>query len=46
MDRDAGRMRSSKELEKNEKYYTDMILPIAFDGVWVLMTFNYERRQV
>ena len=30
----------------NEKYYTDMILPIAFDGVWVLMTFNYEKRQV
>ena len=30
----------------NEKCYTDMILPIAFDGVWVLMTFNYEKRQV
>jgi hypothetical protein len=30
----------------NEKCYTDMILPIKFDGVWVLMTFNYEKRQV
>ena len=30
----------------NEKYYTDIILPIAFGGVWVLMTFNYEKRQV
>ena len=30
----------------NNQYYTDVVWPIAFDGVWVLMTFNYERRQV
>ena len=26
--------------------FTDMIIPIAFDSVWILMTFNYEKRQV
>jgi len=37
-----------KRIEGNisAEYYTDIILPITFDGVWVLMTFNYDKRQV
>jgi hypothetical protein len=37
----------TKRVEENisKEYYADMIIPIAFDGVWVLLTFNYEKRQ-
>ena len=37
----------TKRVEENisKEYYADMIIPIAFDGVWILLTFNYEKRQ-
>ena len=38
----------TKRVEENisTESFTDMIIPNAFDGVLILMTFNYEKRQV
>ena len=41
----------SKEITKriginfNSNLYTDVILPVAFNDTWVLMSWNFEARQ-